>query len=166
MNWEAIGAIGELVGAVTVIVTLFYIAHQIKQNNRALTRSNEFAQANSIHQINSSFSNLYSLLASDGELADIYTRALSGEPLTRAEETRFTSFTNMYLAIIENLAEQQNLELGFTALDSQSAVVLMAPELKKLLDTDSGSRWWRETGPALYVEDFRRQVDRAIADLR
>jgi hypothetical protein len=166
MNWEAVGAVGELVGAVTVIVTLFYIAHQIKQNNRALTRSNEFAKANSIHQINASFSSLYSHLASDGELADIHTRALSGERLTPTEETRFTSFMNMYLAILENLAEQQSLELGFSGLDSDSAVVLMAPELKKLLDTDSGSRWWRESGPALYVEDFRRQVDRAISNLR
>jgi hypothetical protein len=34
MNWEAIGAIGETVGAVAVIATLFYLAVQIRQNNR------------------------------------------------------------------------------------------------------------------------------------
>ena len=36
MNWEAIGAIGEVMGALVVIVTLGYLAIQIRQNTRAL----------------------------------------------------------------------------------------------------------------------------------
>jgi type III secretory pathway lipoprotein EscJ len=36
MNWEAIGAIGEWVGAVAVLATLIYLAVQIKQNTRQL----------------------------------------------------------------------------------------------------------------------------------
>ena len=163
INWEALGAIGEIVGAATVIATLFYLAHQIKQNNQALNRSNEFAQANSIHQINTAYSGVFSHLASDRELADIYTRAIAGEQLTPTEETRFTSFVNMFMATLENLTAQQSLELGYSVLDSDSALVLMAPYFRKLLETDAGSRWWQETGPALYVEEFRSQVDKAIA---
>jgi hypothetical protein len=129
-----------------------------------LNRSNEFAQANSIHQINTAYSGVYSYLASDDGLADIYTRALAGELLTPTEETRFTSFVNMFLANLENLTAQQNLKLGYSALDSESAVLLMAPYLRKLLETEAGARWWRETGPALYVEEFRNQVNKAIED--
>jgi hypothetical protein len=33
MNWEAIGAIGEVVGGVAVIATLIYLALQIRQTN-------------------------------------------------------------------------------------------------------------------------------------
>lgn len=40
----------------------------------------------------------------------------------------------------------------------------MAPYLKKLLETEAGYRWWRETGPALYVEEFRIQVNKAIVE--
>lgn len=36
MNWEAIGAIGEVCGAAGVIVTLVYLSTQIRQNSRAL----------------------------------------------------------------------------------------------------------------------------------
>lgn len=162
INWDAIGAVGEILGAGTVIATLFYLAQQIKQNNQALTRSNEFAQANSIHQINTAFSGVWSHLASDGGLADIYTRALAGEQLTPTEETRFTSFVNMFIATLENLTAQQSLQLGYSTLDPDSAVILMAPYLKQLLGTDAGSRWWRETGTALYVEDFRLEVSEAI----
>ena len=41
MNWEAIGAIGEILGAAGVIATLAYLAVQIRQNTkmaRAATR--------------------------------------------------------------------------------------------------------------------------------
>lgn len=34
MNWEAIGAIGEILGALAVVVTLFYLAIQIRENTR------------------------------------------------------------------------------------------------------------------------------------
>lgn len=38
MNWEAVGAIGEVIGAIGVIVTLAYLAIQIRQNS-AVVRS-------------------------------------------------------------------------------------------------------------------------------
>ena len=36
MNWEAIGAIGEIVGGAGVIATLIYLAVQIRQNTRSV----------------------------------------------------------------------------------------------------------------------------------
>ena len=39
MNWEAIGAIGEVLGAAAVVVTLGYLAVQIKQNSQAVKNS-------------------------------------------------------------------------------------------------------------------------------
>ncbi len=35
MNWEAIGAIGELIGAAAVVLTLLYLVKQIKQNTES-----------------------------------------------------------------------------------------------------------------------------------
>jgi len=34
MNWEAIGALGQVLGAVAVIATLLYIAREVRQNGR------------------------------------------------------------------------------------------------------------------------------------
>lgn len=36
MNWEAIGAIGEIVGAIAVLVTLIFLILLIQQNTIAL----------------------------------------------------------------------------------------------------------------------------------
>ena len=37
INWDAIGAIGEIVGAVAVVVSLAYLAVQIRQNTKQVT---------------------------------------------------------------------------------------------------------------------------------
>ena len=39
MNWEAIGAIAELFGALGVIVTVGYLAVQIRQNSKLIASS-------------------------------------------------------------------------------------------------------------------------------
>lgn len=39
MNWEAVGAEGEILGAFAVIITLGYLAVQVRQNTRAMQAS-------------------------------------------------------------------------------------------------------------------------------
>jgi len=39
MNWDALSAIGELLGATGVVVTLIYLSVQIRQNTRAIRGS-------------------------------------------------------------------------------------------------------------------------------
>ena len=36
MNWDAVGAIAELVGAIAVLITLLYLARQIAQNRKSV----------------------------------------------------------------------------------------------------------------------------------
>ncbi|MGK0260854.1 MAG: hypothetical protein ACI96M_004308, partial [Candidatus Azotimanducaceae bacterium] len=36
MNWEAIGAVGEIIGAIAVLATLVYLAMQMRQNTQAM----------------------------------------------------------------------------------------------------------------------------------
>ncbi len=163
MTLQDIGSIGELIAAIATVATLVYLSIQVRHNSEALKRSNDFAQASSIHDITLLFNELNWRLAADGELADIHTRALAGSDLTPTEATRFLAFVNTYIATIENLVGQQSLDLGYTELDSSSALHLLAPIVRELLGTEDGARWWRETAPHLYIEEFRQQVDAAIS---
>ncbi len=36
MNWDAIAAVGEILGAIAVVISLLYLAVQIRQNSRAM----------------------------------------------------------------------------------------------------------------------------------
>ena len=69
VNWDALGAIAELVGAIAVLATLIYLTLQIRQNSRALEKSNIHAQSDSIHNVNRLHHEVFSVLSTDAELA-------------------------------------------------------------------------------------------------
>ena len=76
MNWDAIGALGELVGGVAVIGTLIYLASQIRQNtkiNASAIRQNfyDYTTRQMLHGTDSlDFSTLMARLAmTDDELS-------------------------------------------------------------------------------------------------
>jgi hypothetical protein len=163
VSLQDLGSISEFIAAIAMLVTLVYLAIQVRHSSHAIMRSNQLAQAGSIQGITLMFNELNWRLASDGELAGIYTRALAGERLTPVESTRFVAFVNTYVATIENLVGQQSVALGYSELDATSALDLLAPVLRELLETEDGGHWWRVVAPNLYVDDFRRQVDAAVA---
>ena len=52
MNWEAIGAIGEITGALAVVVTLVYLSFQLRHNTYATRASTAQALEDSINNGN------------------------------------------------------------------------------------------------------------------
>jgi hypothetical protein len=55
MNWEAIGAIGENLGAVLVLVTLIYLANQVRYAKNAAADANRIARAKGVCDLNLAF---------------------------------------------------------------------------------------------------------------
>ena len=51
MNWEAISTIAEVVGAVGVILTLGYLAYQVKENTGALSAQSRHTLSEFVLQI-------------------------------------------------------------------------------------------------------------------
>ncbi len=70
MNWDAAGAIGEIVGAAGVIVTLVYLAVQIRQNTKSLRAAAVWDSQMSFVAINES-------LADGGRISEIIFRTIS-----------------------------------------------------------------------------------------
>ncbi|MBL4743273.1 MAG: hypothetical protein JKX87_01320 [Cycloclasticus sp.] len=66
MNWEAIGTILEGVSALGVIISLLYVAKQLKTQNKA-------AQIAAMHEMTAAFREA-TLIFSDANLADIHMR--------------------------------------------------------------------------------------------
>ena len=48
MNWDALGAMGEIAGAIAVIATLFFLARQLQVNTRELEKTNEYQKTTSV----------------------------------------------------------------------------------------------------------------------
>lgn len=85
MNWEAIGAVGEVLGAAGVIVSLLYLAVQIRGDARS-------KRAAAVHDQSNAYRDFLQMIASDAELADIYHRGLQDfGSLEAGDLVRFTS---------------------------------------------------------------------------
>ena len=90
MNWEAIGAIGEFVGSFAVLITLIYLAQQIKQN----TQSQSIA---TFEAAMSGYNDVQTFVASDVESASIWRRGgAEPESLDEDEAVRFEMMVRNY----------------------------------------------------------------------
>ena len=69
MNWEVIGATGEWAGAIAVVATLFYLAQQIRQQNR-------IAEYNAWKTTMSDFSDFKRMFVDDVSKAELLIKGL------------------------------------------------------------------------------------------
>ncbi|MCB1669689.1 MAG: hypothetical protein R3F41_10945 [Gammaproteobacteria bacterium] len=51
MNWEAIGAIGEILGAMAVVMTLVYLAVQVRYAKEAAADNNRIVRASGVREM-------------------------------------------------------------------------------------------------------------------
>ncbi len=69
MNWEAIGAIGEILGAAGVIITLAYLAVQMRQSNRLAKRA-------AVQGVLASRAEMNRFIASHPDLNELVTKGM------------------------------------------------------------------------------------------
>ncbi len=94
MNWEAIGAIAEIVGALGVIVSLIYLALQIRTQN-------EEARIAAMHDISAGYRDALATVV-EGEMADVMHKAINDyDALTGAEMLRVIAFTSRIFRVWE-----------------------------------------------------------------
>ena len=79
MNWEAISAVGQLVGALAVLITLIYLTIQIRQNTATVATATYESAMTGFNDINV-------VVASSPTLAAILDRGCSSPDSLKAEE--------------------------------------------------------------------------------
>ena len=85
MNWEAISAIGQIVGALAVVISLIYLAREIRSN----ARSARVASERSLVQMLIQFTQQ---LAEHPHLSELFYRGIHDfESLEGAERMRFSA---------------------------------------------------------------------------
>ena len=133
MNWEAIGAIGEIVGALAVFLTLAYLAMQIRQNTKAVRASAIDSSVNSISAIRSK------VLESE-EVTDIYVRGSEDpESLSATEIIRYrVLLTNILWGALNLHSQSKYADLSESMWECQK------PLIRRILDSPGGRWYWRE----------------------
>ena len=142
MSWDAIGAVGELLGALGVILTLGYLAVQIRQNTRTVRTAT--AQA-----IQTAMNEAHAHVKQDPTAARIYRVGLS-EPskLDEDEQVQFAMTMYSIFAQFENIFYQHQQGTLDSAIFSRHS---SAMEFN--LQTPGGVDWW-QSWKGRFSEDF------------
>ena len=89
MNWDALGAIGELIGALAVVLTLGYLAIQVRQNNLA-------GKVAAKQEMTRQYSDYVDLLLMNPKLFELNNRVIrdNGECKSEIEEAQVMALLN------------------------------------------------------------------------
>ena len=139
MNWDAVGAIAESIGALGVILTLIYLSTQVRQNTAQMRNAAKDVRLDSFDRTIETFSRHREYLTRDGN-ADLYARGLeSYEGLSVAEKIRFCAiieeyffaFQGLYLRVLE---DRYDRSLWRSQMRGAAA----------LIKSTGGKEWWED----------------------
>ena len=147
MNLTDLANLGQIIGAVAVVVSLIYVALQIRQNTNAI-RS---AAAQTVHE---HFASWYCLVAADPELSQIVVNGLRDySSLSEMQRARFIA---TYMAFV---SYSQNAFLKWRE-GSLAPPLWMGWELviMNLVCAPGGKAFWKDRG-YMFGEEFRHYVE-------
>ena len=161
MNWDAIAAIGQIIGALAVVATLFYLAVQIRQNSEIVAEHSRQIRLGEVDATVQSFSRYRTLLAQP-HMAEIYRRGCeSFANLSDTEKIQFRVLLDEYIfsywALYHRLEEN-----AYAESDWQSHLPVLSATLKQ----PGVWEWWDErrlSFPAKFVESISAHLDNASA---
>jgi hypothetical protein len=152
LNWDAVGAIAEGVGALGVIASLLYLAVQVRAGTRASAVDAKIRSA----EMHNAF---IDKLIETPELNDIYLRGLAN--LKSLSESEYYRFSNMALKAFW-LFSAGHFQYRVGALSEtdwhESRAVLLY-----WLRHPGCQDWWAKIGRESFGPDFREYVDSEIA---
>ena len=153
MNWEALGAIAELLGAIGVILTLLYLSRQIDNNSKQLEGSAVVAIA---EYERSMLEDIFD----NEKLWDIIKRGNGDwDALNEEDQSMFA---------VWNIKESGYWELLYR-LHRQGAVSKEIYSTKEnyyleLYQTQGRRKWWDEHNTLLLGRDFVEQMTKKLND--
>ena len=151
MNWTAIAAVAELLAAIGVLVSVLYLANQIKQNTRV-----------GLSMARQGVSNLAvaggAIFAANGDLTELLFCAFTGDPPEGPDGLRLQATCYMIMRQYENIQYQNDL-----GMLSEGEWQGFRENLKLFYRTDLFRRYWPKEAQ-LFSPSFRAVVEAVIAE--
>lgn len=153
MSVQDWGAIGELVSGVAVVITLVYLAVQIRQNTRAM-------RVQSLHTRHDAINQMYRDMYQTAGMPELLWKEQNDpESLTPVEKTSLDLRLISYLTTLQSLYYERRLgtlEDDLTISADLIVQVTLLPRRRK---------WWREQGRHVvsFTPEFVAHVDAVVA---
>ena len=136
MNWDAIGAVGELAGALAVLITLIYLAVQLRQNTN-------LASGAAQREVMASFQLNLDRVRTNPQL--VQKGLAQFDSLSHAEQLEFTMIINQFVNHLE-----QPLRMLNRGLETQDTVDVYGDICMAILQEPGGLELWERTKPLFF----------------
>ena len=152
MNWDMFAAIGELLSALGVILSLAYVGFQVRQNTRAMHAASMDATIGASNYVREQ-------IVSNADVASLYDRGNQDpEQLSDDEKVRYRILVQSILWTSWNAYAQTQL----TGLD-MSVFQAQKPFIRRILSTPGG-QWVWQGWPDEFEANFRTTVEQILAE--
>jgi hypothetical protein len=157
MSFQDLGALGELIGAVAVVVSLVYLAIQIRQNTNALEMTLKSTELAAFERNVESAIRVREMFIMHPEIVELWTKGLKGyTKLEPAEKIRFEMIlSNMFSAF--QGAYMRQLTYKNDPREFAGSIAVM----DKLLAISSVREWLDHAEPD-WRPEFRELVDERV----
>ena len=135
MNWDALGAVGELVGAAAVLATLVYLSIQVRANSLQVRLGSAISLN---HLINEAFDPIYN---TDRNI-HIWTHGISSPDTLNDEDQAVFS---LFMARLVHVLLTALIHDEHAVLESDQARRYLG-SLKSILESPGGRYWLSELG--------------------
>jgi len=141
MNWDAWGAIGELVGAAAVVLTLGYLAVQIRQSGKS-------SRQQSYHDLVTRRADFFNKLVESEKVTAIFLGGVRGDSLNEIDAQRFTSAMFNYVSHFQDVYLQRK-----SGLIEESVWLAERQFLAAAISLPGFIAWW-QMAKQYYLPEF------------
>lgn len=152
IDWNAVGAMAEMIGAIAVVVTLAYLAAQVRHARRE-------QQASAIRANRDERRAFFEQARDSAYLPAILCRLEAGEALTAEEERRVLYHNAATWGLL--YSEWVQVELGLSGEYATS----VQGNIALVLAQSSAADWFEEYGARLYPDRFNADVERVRREI-
>lgn len=156
MNWDAVSAISEIIASIAVVISVVYLAVQIRHSSQVSERQAFEGAVSNLLQ------NVFDDVASNEEVANIYHQGLKDfDGLSPVEKDRFRAIMLKIIIGHEPAVEpyiNKSAVLKSTVLDAIHHTLLHH------LLPPGGRQWWEQDGKNWVTSDFRDYLDKLISE--
>lgn len=157
MSLQDLGSIGELIGAVAVVISLVYLASQIRQNTRQIDENTKAAQAAAFDSSISHAIAARQMIIENEDVAGIYLKG-SDDPESLSDEDRLRYRLIMHNILWSLWNMQSQAAVGELSAETWSAQL----ETLRRIISSKGFQWFW----ANYSDELGSSFQRVVADLQ
>jgi hypothetical protein len=141
MNWDAIGALGQVIGAVAVVATLLYVAREVRHSGRSLSIS-------ALRDTTAQWNYWSQMIATSTDLADIVSKGnKSYDDLSESESLRYDAYVQSFF---DNVDSYRSLVIDY-GMDKDLAA--LARIVSRRIRIPGFKAWWA-ANTADYTDNF------------